>query len=44
MCVCVCVCEVLVFIAREKWEGPMLGPDDAADFLGINKVITLKYI
>ena len=26
------------FVAREKWEGPVLGPDDAVDYLGVDEV------
>ena len=28
----------VLLITREKWEGPIVGPDDAVNLLGIDEV------
>jgi Xaa-Pro aminopeptidase len=27
---------------KEKWEGPLMGPDDAVDFLGVDEAYSLN--
>lgn len=33
---------MLTLFIRERWEGPLMGPDDAVDFLGVDEVIMIS--
>ena len=45
VCLYTCMLSFIMFIyCREQWEGPLIGPDDAVSFLGVDEVIAYNLI